>query len=188
MHAQKIALSLILVALSATALAQGAYRWKDKDGKVHYSDQPPPASQGTKVEKRLLANDAPVAPTLSYTLRQAMADYPVTLYTQAKCSNFCQDGRDYLTQRGVPFSENKLSNEAEQAELRKLLGSGELVIPILKVGGKLLKGYNRADWTNLLDAAGYPATKEPGVNAVASPMAAPKAEKTAPAKSTDARE
>ena len=34
--------------LFATAVAAQAYRWVDKDGKVHYTQTPPPPSQATR--------------------------------------------------------------------------------------------------------------------------------------------
>ena len=41
--------ALLALALSATSALAAPYTWVDKDGKVHYSDQPPPA--GVKAEQ-----------------------------------------------------------------------------------------------------------------------------------------
>ena len=45
---------LLLLALGATANAEGLYKWVDSQGKVHYSDQPPAdaKAQGQKLEIR----------------------------------------------------------------------------------------------------------------------------------------
>lgn len=40
----RMLLSFIFLALSVSAYGQQLYKWVDKDGKVQYSDQPPPAS------------------------------------------------------------------------------------------------------------------------------------------------
>lgn len=37
-----IGLGVLLLAASATSMAQHTYRWDDADGQTHYSDQPPP--------------------------------------------------------------------------------------------------------------------------------------------------
>ena len=147
--------SVLLLALASTVAAQTMYRWVDKDGKVHYTDRPPAPSQATKVEQKrsaLLGTDQ----TASYALRKAMADYPVTLYTQPQCGDFCQDARNHLTGRGVPFTEKTVGTQADAAALRALVGEGDLVVPVMQVGSRALKGYLRSEWDGLLDAAGYP--------------------------------
>jgi hypothetical protein len=45
---KRIALALIALALAPLAGAQ-LYKWVDKDGKVHYSDQPPPAQAAKQI-------------------------------------------------------------------------------------------------------------------------------------------
>jgi hypothetical protein len=40
---KRIAIAVLALALAPLAMAQ-LYKWVDKDGKVHYSDQPPPAT------------------------------------------------------------------------------------------------------------------------------------------------
>jgi hypothetical protein len=155
-------LAISLFALAFAATAQSTYRWTDKEGKVHYTDRPPAPNEASKVEKKpsvLLGAD----PTASYALRQAIADYPVTLYTQSDCGDPCKEGRDHLTQRGVLFADKRIATEADVAALRPLAGEGNLIVPIMQVGRKVAKGYLRSNWDSLLDAAGYPkAAAKPG--------------------------
>jgi len=42
-------LGVILLPIS-TAFSSEFYRWKDKDGKIHYSDSPPPAGMETEIK------------------------------------------------------------------------------------------------------------------------------------------
>lgn len=151
----RTSIAIILLALAATAAAQTTYRWIDKEGKVHYSDRPPAAGEARKVEQKR-PGAAEADPTASYTLRKAMADYPVTLYTQVNCGDVCAKGRDHLTKRGVPFSEKTVASEDDVKALRALVGEGELVVPVIQVGNKASKGYLGSGWDGLLDAAGYP--------------------------------
>jgi hypothetical protein len=151
----RLLLAVSLLALACAASAQTAYRWTDKDGKVHYADQPPPPSEASKVEKKplvLLGAD----PTAPYALRQAMADFPVTLYTQTGCGDPCKEARDYLMRRGTPFTDKIVVTAADVAALRQLLGGAEATVPVMQVGLKVAKGYLRSEWDSLLDAAGYP--------------------------------
>jgi glutaredoxin len=151
----KFPIALFLLALAGTVLAQSTYRWVDKEGKVHYTDHPPAAGEAAKVEQKrsvLLGVDQ----TMSYTLRQAMADYPVTLYTQKDCPP-CVDGRNHLNKRGVPFTEKNVGSDAEIASLKSAVGGEQPGLPVLQVGRKASKqGYLASEWDVLLDSAGYP--------------------------------
>ena len=44
-----LAVFAALAALHAATAAAQAYRWVDKDGRVHYSDNPPPGATATNV-------------------------------------------------------------------------------------------------------------------------------------------
>ncbi len=46
----------------------------------------------------------------------------------------------------------------DAVELKRLVGG--LEVPVLKVGGKHLKGFDPAAWEGLLSAAGYPIGRE----------------------------
>lgn len=149
----------VLVCLTAflcvsLAQAQTAYRWVDADGKVHYSDRAPPKTAREVQEKKL---NAPAADKeLPYAVRQAANNFPVTLYVSPDCGTACKEGRDYLKQRSIPFSEKSVTTNEDVAALKKLLGGSDPGVPVLTVGSKVNRGYAQADWAGLLDAAGYP--------------------------------
>ncbi len=147
---KRVALALAL--LSAGAIYAQTYRWVDKDGKLHYGDRPP-ASAGQVRERKL---GVPAADkSLPYGVQQAVANFPVTLYVSPDCGEGCNEGRDYLRQRGIPFSEKSVASKEDVDALKKLAG-GEAVVPVLAVGPKNAKGWLKSDWQRLLDAAGYP--------------------------------
>jgi glutaredoxin len=150
---------MILLATSFGVAAQTMYRWTDKEGKVHYSDRAPAAGEAAKVEQKRSVTLGVATAEPPALLRQAMTDYPVTLYTQATCGEPCDSGRDYLKRRGVPFSEKSLSSQQDADSLRAIVGgSDKLTIPVMQVGSKSAKGFSASEWNNLLDAAGYPKT------------------------------
>ncbi len=147
--------SLLLVSLLYAGLvqAQGAYRWVDSEGKVHYGDRPPAAS-GKAKELRL---GAPAADKqVSFTMRQAMENFPVTLYVSADCGQACKEASAHLRKRGIPFTEKNVATNEEIDALKQLLGGGEALIPVLQVGTKTRKGFEQGSWDGLLEAAGYP--------------------------------
>jgi glutaredoxin len=147
---------LILVAVTAL-YAVGAsaqmYRWVDKDGRVHYTDTPP-AGAARSVERRtgtpsvIETNQAP------YAVQQATRNFPVTLYTSANCGDACNDARNLLTRRGVPFREVAVTDEKSVEELKRISGGDS--IPVMTVGRSVTRGFEPDMWHNALDAGGYP--------------------------------
>jgi glutaredoxin len=88
-------------------------------------------------------------------LRQVTSKYPVTLYSAPECGP-CATGRSLLTGRGIPFAERTVTTNDDIAALQRL--AGESSLPFLTIGGQRIKGYSDQEWTQYLDAAGYPKT------------------------------
>lgn len=174
----KRALLIGLLAFAAPALAQTTYRWVDPDGKVHYSDKPPPASAKDVTQKAVGGAAAESAP-LPYATQAAAKNFPVTLYA-SDCGDPCKQARDLLRKRGIPHTEKNPQQPAEQEELMKLL-SGQLEVPVLKVGKSVVRGWDEAQWSGTLDAAGYPKNAgAPPPKPAPKAAAAPKAEAPPP--------
>ena len=144
---------LLLLCASALAQAQTSYRWVDAAGKLHYGDRPPSGGAREVQEKRLapLAADS----SLPYEMRQAAANYPVTLYVGNNCGDVCTTARNYLAKRGIPFAEKNVDMPENLDALQKLL-AGNPAVPTLQVGSKTTKGWLQDEWQRLLDAASYP--------------------------------
>jgi hypothetical protein len=152
----KLAVFFCILCMFAVYSAQSAplYRWVDIDGKVHYTDQPPPPSAARKVEEKTLGTPAADVVQLPYASRLAAKNFPVTLYNSG-CGEACTKAREHLTKRGVPFNEKDAGTPEVQAELMKLIGT--LEVPVLAVGTVTrLKGYEPGAWNAALDEAGYP--------------------------------
>lgn len=148
--------ALAMSCASTVGSAQTIYRIMGPDGKVIFSDKPPaPTDQGKLVGPGAGARSDASGAGLPFELRQVVAKYPVILYTSAGCSP-CESGRALLTSRGVPFTERTVSTNEDTDALKRL--SGESSLPFLTIGGQKLKGMSDVEWTQYLDAAGYPKT------------------------------
>lgn len=151
----KLAVFFCMLCMFAVYSAQSAslYRWVDADGKVHYTDQPPPPSARQVEEKKIGSRPADDG-QLPYATRLAAKNFPVILYNSS-CGEACTKARDHLAKRGIPFSEKDAGAPEVQEELTKLIGGVE--VPVLAVGKVTrLKGYVPAAWDAALDEAGYP--------------------------------
>lgn len=151
------AISLLAVALALPGLsdAQQVYRWVDADGRVQYSDQPPPP--GTKnVQEKNVGGSSIQNNDLSLVAQDAQKRNPVTVYV-SECGDACDAARAYLNKRGIPHT---MVDPTRSLELNKKFKDETrgTVVPVLKVGERRLSGWSESSWASALDSAGYPKT------------------------------
>lgn len=148
--------SALLLALGAQAQSN-VYRWVDKNGKVHFSDQPP-AEDAKSVSQKRLGGGYVQESGLPYATQVAAKRNPVVLYTGPNCAP-CDRGRELLAARGIPFSERDNSTK-DGADAMQKMGIRE--VPVVMIGARSVKGHDDDTWHAALDGAGYPRTALPG--------------------------
>ncbi len=146
--------SLLLVSLLLLANAQAGelYRSIDKDGNVHYSDRPLSGAEdvaAVKVDKERIPEES-----LPYETQRAKQNFPVTLYSFPDCGPTCKEAKDFLTKRGIPFTDKSLVKQEDIDAFRK--ASGDSQVPALTIGKTWVKGFLAEQWNKELDYAGYP--------------------------------
>ncbi len=155
------ALSLVAsaAALPGDASAQQIFKIVAPDGRVTFSDRAPadPAAKASAAAVVGMNTTPTNIGSLPFELRQAAARYPVTIYTSPGC-NTCAQGRSLLTSRGIPFSEKTVSTQEDGDALMRMTGANS--VPVLTIGAQQLKGFSDSEWSQFLDAAGYPKTSQ----------------------------
>jgi glutaredoxin len=146
---------LLLCALSAAALpALAQYKWTDADGRTVFGDTPPAGARNVqRLDGSGSASGTATNANFPYELRIAAERFPVTLYTGTPCAP-CDQSRNYLRQRGVPFTERTVTYR-EEAEKMQRDGLGD-TLPVATVGRQVLRGFDAAAWKLTLDVSGYP--------------------------------
>jgi hypothetical protein len=152
-----------MATVACAAGAQQVYRIVGPDGKVTFADKPPadPAVKAAPAPVVALPGGAAAAggnSALPFELRQVASRFPVTLYTGPSCAP-CVSGRNFLSTRGIPFSEKTVSS-AEDIEALNRLSGGSAALPLVTVGVQQLKGFSEPEWSQFLDAAGYPRSSQ----------------------------
>jgi len=147
----------VLICVAAFG-AHAQYKYIGPDGRVVYSDQPPPPSAKLLEKKAPGTTQSSGASDMPFALQQPVKNSPVTLYTAPSCGGPCSDGRNLLTGRGVPFTEKIISTPEDAAEFTKTINSQQ--IPVLMVGKTKVVPFAAGDWNGALDSAGYPATSQ----------------------------
>lgn len=190
MNKRSIRLTLCGALTVATALwatpAMALYKIVGPDGKVTYTDRAPLNVPSQAMNKSGVLADPG---SLPFTVRQAVSRYPVTLYVAESCAP-CDQVRNLLKQRGVPFTEKLIRSPADAAELNKL--EGTTLLPVGRVGAQQINSSDARAWHGYLDAAGYPKDSQlprsytwPAATPLLAAKAAPQAASQPPA--ADAR-
>lgn len=166
-------IALALSVVTAPAVAE-TYKWKDAQGRTHYTDTPPPPEARSVTEKKL--QPSVIEQGTGYQEREAMKNAPVTVWFANECDSLCESARALLRSRGIAFTEQRITTEEQKAELTARFKVKEARVPAIAAGADQLMGYSAEAWTRLLDRAGYPAK---GSAAAKAPPKAGKAEDAA---------
>ena len=156
---------LLLISGLAAAQIQQVYRYIDLDGRVVYSDKPPPPTAKDAQAKRIGANSIETS-DLSFAVAQAQERYPVTLYSFS-CGVVCDTAQGVLNKRGVPHTVIDVSVGDGAERLKRL--SGGLDAPTIQVGDQYATGFNEGKWQAMMNDAGYPKTPPPRTTPVGRP-------------------
>lgn len=146
----------VLATLAQTPVqAQTLYRIVGPDGRITFSDKAPVSDARVTPlgADGADANAGAASAALPYALRQVASRYPVTLFTSAECAP-CDQGRTLLRSRGIPYAEKTITSNEDVESLKRLADTNSL--PLLTIGSQQIKGYSSQEWTQYLNAAGYP--------------------------------
>jgi len=156
---------LLLISGLAAAQVQQVYRYIDLDGRVVYSDKPPPPTAKDAQAKRI-GNNSIETSDLSFSTAQAQERYPVTLYSFS-CGVVCDTAQGVLNKRGVPHTMIDVSVGDGAERLKRL--SGGLDAPTIQVGDQYANGFNEGKWQARLTEACYYKTPPPRSTPVGRP-------------------
>lgn len=174
MRRQRLKIGLALLGLLGATPSFALYKVVGPDGRVSYTDRPPP--EDAKVETlRTMAGSGTPDGALPFELRQVVQRFPVTLYTTGDCAP-CDNGRALLRQRGVPHTEKTVSTSADSEAFKRLGGQ---TLPLLAIGAQQVRSFSPEQWNSYLNAAGYPQQSRLPRNYAFAP-ATPLAPKAAP--------
>ncbi len=151
MNPTRLCACAIAVGICVPALAQ--YKVVQPDGRILYTDRPPISTDARVTPIGTPAAALPREVGLPPALRRTSERWPVTLYAAPDCAP-CDSARQWLQQRGVPYSERLVVSNDDILALDRL--SGARTLPALNIGAQALRGFSAAEWDSYIDVAGYP--------------------------------
>jgi glutaredoxin len=132
---------LLATAALLTAPASGEiYRYKDAEGRTHFTDRPPDRKNAELLALRINTYAGePVVREYSSALKSLGGR--VTLYGTAWCG-VCKLAKNWMRANNVAFTEFDIETNA--AAQRQYLAMGGGGVPVIVVGGRAMQGFSPA--------------------------------------------
>jgi glutaredoxin len=157
----KAIIALCALLASIPVSGQQIQRWVDAEGRVQYSDKPPPGVASKPVEARInsyggtpVVSGAPAASKAPVSAAKA-ADQPraeIKMYATDWCPH-CRRAQAYFARQGIRYTHIDIEkSESGRAEYRSLGGRG---VPLIVVGSQRMSGFSEERFAQMLKAAGY---------------------------------
>ena len=130
-------------------------KWRDKVGRVRLDGPPPDAPEAARRARVARTAHVRLASSRSSGGGRSAGVNPnnfpeVVIYTTRTCPH-CRRAIAHLERRGVPYVNKDVETDsrAEKEYLRK--GRGRRGVPLIDVGGKILRGYSPKTLDSALD-------------------------------------
>ena len=148
-------LGLILIAtflLTCHTQAE-VYKWRDNNGKLHFSDAPPKDSEATKLDEQELASrissftnvSVQITP-IDFGLNKQTNSNEVIMYSTARC-RYCAKARAYFTEHGIDYVEKKIDeSKAYRKEFDDFGGNG---VPVIFAGKYRMNGFSEGNFAKM---------------------------------------
>jgi glutaredoxin len=130
------------------------HRWVDADGRVQYSDKPPPGVKSAPVEARINSyGGTPVVSGTAAPAAKAEQSRPeIKMFATDWCPH-CRRAQAFFAKQGIRYTHIDIEkSEAGRAEYRSLGGRG---VPLIVVGEQRMSGFGEERLAQMLRAAGY---------------------------------
>ena len=132
------------------ASAQQIHRWVDADGRVQYSDKPPPGVKSAPVQSRVSSYAG--TPVVSGAPSVGTTRPEIKMYTTDSCG-YCRQAKAFFGRQGIRYTELDVEKSAvARGEYNRLGARG---VPVILVGAQRMNGYSEERLAQMLKAAGY---------------------------------
>lgn len=156
----RIFLFLIALSLSTLSFAAKVYQWRDSNGNVFYSDQPPP---NTAVKERTIRPNTVSNASAPNSQKNAQSNTPqVVLWIMPQCGTPCDEAVALLDSRKILYDVKTADpgKEATMIEFFSTVGTLQQRPPVLVIGKEIYKEWNSAAWHAAISKAGFARPKD----------------------------
>lgn len=128
-------LNILLLAYCGFASAE-IYKWKDSDGKIHYSDKAAKSVSATTVK---IENINSFTSSNYLPITNALRENNVVMFSASWCG-YCKTAKTYFYQHNIKFIEFDVENNASARGYYDSLG--EIGVPVILYKKQKLTGFS----------------------------------------------
>lgn len=72
----------------------------------------------------------------------------ITIYSTPTC-HYCKIAKEYMTTNNIPYTEYNVASDLEKRK-EMVDKSGQMGVPVIDVGGKIIVGFDEAEFAEAL--------------------------------------
>lgn len=135
-----IAHCLLVLCLLSTAVLAEIYKWKDADGKVHYTDNALEKPEAEKITLQINSYEhVTISDADTASAPETKSSKHVTIYSTARCV-YCKKAKQYFQANNIAYTDYDI--EKDQAARQKYNELGGRGVPVILVGPKRMDGFS----------------------------------------------
>jgi len=143
---------LFAILIVPLLVSSEVYKWTDAQGRIHYSDSPPPEAKAKQVKIKVSSIQGPAVVSALSDAPAAKSKEKVRIYTTPWCG-YCKKAKAHLAGKGVLYEEVDVeASEQGRSEFTRIGGRG---VPVILVGRQRMDGFSAAGLDEMLAAAGW---------------------------------
>lgn len=137
--------TFIFCAISLFAVNSHAdiFRWVDEQGRIHFTDKPPPQAESQSVRLRINSFTSPSIEPFQFDeslISKRVVTPDVIMYSTSWCG-YCKQARRYFNQKQIAFTEYDVEKtDKGKQDFKRLGGKG---VPVILVGDRRLNGFSK---------------------------------------------
>ena len=129
------------------------YKWRDANGKLHFSDSPPNDADAKKLDEKELASrissftnvSVQITP-IDFGVNKQVNSNEVIMYSTARC-RYCAKARAYFAEHGIDYIEKKIDeSKAYRKEFDDFGGKG---VPVIFAGKYRMNGFSEGNFAKM---------------------------------------
>lgn len=137
----------------AGSLNAEVYKWRDSNGKLHFSDSPPGEVNAEKLDEKELAarissftNVSVQITPIDFGVNQQVNNRQVIMYSTTRCP-YCAKARAYFAKHDIDYVDKKIDESpAFRKEFKALGGKG---VPMIFLGKYKMNGFSEGGFAKM---------------------------------------
>ena len=135
---------LLILTLCCGLASAEVYKWTDENGKLHYSDKPPPGQSTQKLAVKINSYVQTSHQTIKSS--QISSHSKVIMYSTSWCG-YCKKARNHFAANNIAFIEYDIEeNKRAKREYDALGGKG---VPVILYGDQRMNGFSVAGFEQI---------------------------------------